>query len=98
VITHATFTTWKRQRTYFDLRTEMIFRDLERQLPGYQIGLQSHDKNESVYVVSTSNDRTMGSEYLYDVATKELTKLADRAPWLDEKGSRQDAADHVHGA
>jgi dipeptidyl aminopeptidase/acylaminoacyl peptidase len=85
VITHATFTTWKRQRTYFDLRTEMIYRDLERQLPGYQIGLQSHDKNESVYVVSTSNDRTMGSEYLYDVAAKELTKLADRAPWLDEK-------------
>jgi dipeptidyl aminopeptidase/acylaminoacyl peptidase len=85
VITHAAFTTWKRQRTYFDLRTEMIYRDLERQLPGYQIGLQSHDKNESVYVVSTSNDRTMGSEYLYDVAAKELTKLADRAPWLDEK-------------
>src|SRR5262245_47899894 len=85
VITHATFTTWKRQRTYFDLRTEMIFRDLERQLPGYQIGLGSHDKNESVYVVSTSNDRTTGSEYLYDVATRELTKLADRRPWLDEK-------------
>jgi dipeptidyl aminopeptidase/acylaminoacyl peptidase len=85
VITHATFTTWKRQRTYFDMRTEAIFRDLERQLPGYQIGLQSHDKNESVYVISTSNDRTMGSEYLYDVAAKELTKLADRTPWLDEK-------------
>ncbi len=85
VITHATFTTWKRQRAYFDLRTEAIFRDLERQLPGYQIGLQSHDKNESVYVISTSNDRTMGSEYLYDVAAKELTKLADRTPWLDEK-------------
>jgi dipeptidyl aminopeptidase/acylaminoacyl peptidase len=85
VITHATFTTWKRQRTYFDLRTEAIFRDLERQLPGYEIGLQDHDKNESVFIVSTSNDRTTGSEYLYDVATRELTKLADRTPWLDEK-------------
>jgi dipeptidyl aminopeptidase/acylaminoacyl peptidase len=85
VITYATFTTWKRQRTYFDLRTEAIFRDLERQLPGYEIGLQSHDKNESVFVISTWNDRTMGSEYLYDVATRELTKLADRTPWLDEK-------------
>ena len=85
VITHAIFTTWKRQRTYFDLRTEAIFRDLERQLPGYEIGLQSHDKNESVFVISTWNDRTTGSEYLYDVATRELTKLADRTPWLDEK-------------
>jgi len=85
VISYATFTTWKRQRTYFDLRTEAIFRDLERQLPGYEISLQDHDKNESVYVISTWNDRTTGSEYLYDVATKELTKLADRTPWLDEK-------------
>jgi dipeptidyl aminopeptidase/acylaminoacyl peptidase len=85
VVTHVGFTTWKRQRVYFDLRTEAIYRDLERQLPGYEIGLQDHDKNESVYIVSTSNDRTMGAEYLYDVATKELTKLADRTPWLDEK-------------
>jgi dipeptidyl aminopeptidase/acylaminoacyl peptidase len=85
VITHAIFTTWKRQRAFFDLRTEAIFRDLERQLPGYEIALQSYDDNESVCVISTSNDRTMGSEYLYDVATKELTKLADRTPWLDEK-------------
>jgi len=84
VITHVTFTTWKSQRTYFDLRTEAIFRDLERQLPGYEIVLQSHDKNESVYVISTWNDRTTGSEYLYDVATRELTKLADRTPWLNE--------------
>jgi dipeptidyl aminopeptidase/acylaminoacyl peptidase len=85
VVTHAGFTTWKSQRTYFDLRTEAIYRDLERQLPGYEIGLQSHDKNESVFVISTWNDRTTGSEYLYDVATRELTKLADRTPWLDEK-------------
>src|SRR5215467_10849547 len=85
VITHVTFTTWKGQRTYFDLRTEAIFRDLERLLPGYDINLGSHDKNESVFIVSTSNDRTTGSQYLYDVATRELTKLADRRPWLDEK-------------
>src|SRR5215813_6833988 len=85
VITYASFTTWKDQRTYFDMRTEAMFRDLERQLPGYEISLQSHDKNESVYVISTSNDRTTCSEYLYDVATRELTKLADRRPWLDEK-------------
>jgi len=85
VLTHARFTTWKSQRTFFDLETEVVFRDLERQLPGYEIGLGSHDKNEKVYIVSAWNDRTMGSEYLYDTATRQLTKLADLAPWLEEK-------------
>jgi len=85
VLTHARFTTWKSQRTFFDLETEVVFRDLEKQLPGYEIGLGSHDKNEKVYIVSAWNDRTMGSEYLYDTATRQLTKLADLAPWLEEK-------------
>ena len=98
VITYAGFTTWKRQRAYFDLRIEAIFRDLERQLPGYEIQLQDHDDNESVYVISTSNDRTTGSDYLYDVATKELTKLADRSALARREGPRRDEADHLQHA
>src|SRR5262249_55937664 len=75
VVTHTGFVTWKRERKFFDAEMEAIYRDIERQLPGYEIGLGSHDKNESVYIVSASNDRTMGAEYLYDVVTKKLTKL-----------------------
>jgi dipeptidyl aminopeptidase/acylaminoacyl peptidase len=85
VITHVRYTTWKGQRTFFDPMTEAIFRDLEGKLPGYEIGLASRDRDEKVYVVSASNDRSMGTEYLYDVESRELTKLADRAPWLDEQ-------------
>jgi dipeptidyl aminopeptidase/acylaminoacyl peptidase len=85
VITHVRYTTWKGQRTFFDLTMEAIFRDLERKLPGYEIGLASHDRDEKVYVVSAWNDRSVGVEYLYDVASQELTKLADLAPWLDEQ-------------
>jgi dipeptidyl aminopeptidase/acylaminoacyl peptidase len=85
VLTQVRFTTWKRQRVFLDISWEAIHRDLERQLPGYEIGLTSHNRNESVFIVSTWNDRTRGAEYLYEAATRKLTKLADAAPWLAEK-------------
>src|SRR5262249_13714113 len=85
VITHVRYTTWKGQRTFFDQQTEAIFRDLERKLPGYEISLDSYDKDEKVYIVSTGSDRSMGTEYPYDAVSQELTKLVDRAPWLDER-------------
>ena len=81
----AQFVTWRRERKFFDAQMEAIFRDLERQLPGYEIDLQSNDKNEGIFVVAAWNDRTQGTRYLYEAATKSLTKLAEIAPWLDEK-------------
>src|SRR5262249_17989287 len=42
VITEAVFTTWKPERKFFDAQAEAMFRDLERQLPGYQVSLQSN--------------------------------------------------------
>jgi dipeptidyl aminopeptidase/acylaminoacyl peptidase len=85
VLTQVRFTTWKRQRVFLDMRTEAIHRAVERKLPGYEIALTSHNRNETVFVVSAWHDRTRGSEYLYEAATGSLTKLADAAPWLDEK-------------
>ena len=85
VLTEVSFTTWKRQRKFLDAQTEAIYRDLAGQLPGYEIDLQSHDKNEGVFVVAAWSDRTQGTRYLYEVATGQLTKLAEIAPWLDEK-------------
>ena len=84
-ITHVRYITWKGERTFFDLAMEATFRDLERKLPGYEIGLTSHDRDEKVYIVSAWNDRSMGTEYLYDAVSQELTKLVDLAPWLDEQ-------------
>jgi dipeptidyl aminopeptidase/acylaminoacyl peptidase len=85
VLTGVSFTTWKSERKFFDTEIEAIYRDLERQLAGYEITLQSQDKNEGIFVVAASNDRTQGVRYLYDAATKQLTKLAEIAPWLPEK-------------
>jgi dipeptidyl aminopeptidase/acylaminoacyl peptidase len=85
VTTHVRYITWKGERTFFDLAMEAIFRDIERKLPGYEVGLTSHDREEKVYIVSAWNDRSMGAEYLYDTVSQELTKLADLAPWLGEQ-------------
>ncbi len=84
VCTAAYFVTWKRARKFFDAVTQAIFDDLERQLPGYEIDLQSTNKDEDIFVVAAWSDRTQGIRYLYETATQKLTKLAEIAPWLDE--------------
>jgi dipeptidyl aminopeptidase/acylaminoacyl peptidase len=84
VYTEVQFVTWKRERKFFDAEIESIYRDLESQLPGYEIDLQSTNKDENIFVVAAWNDRTQGVRYLYEAAAKKLTKLAEIAPWLRE--------------
>ena len=84
VYTEGQFVTSKRQRKIFDVEIEMIYADLQRQLPAYEIDLQSHNRDESIFVVSAWSDRTQGVRYLYDMASKTSTKLAEIAPWLHE--------------
>jgi dipeptidyl aminopeptidase/acylaminoacyl peptidase len=85
VYTEVQFVTWKRERRFFDAEIEAIFGDLERQLPGYEIDLQSSNREEDIFVVAAWSDRTQGVRYLYEAATKKLTRLAEIAPWLDER-------------
>jgi dipeptidyl aminopeptidase/acylaminoacyl peptidase len=85
VYTEVQFVTWKRKRKFFDTEMERIQSDLERQLPGYEIDVQSANKDENIFVIAAWSDRTMGTRYLYDVASKKLTKLAEIAPWLPER-------------
>jgi dipeptidyl aminopeptidase/acylaminoacyl peptidase len=84
VCTEAQFVTSRRQRKIFDAETETIYADLQRRLPGYEIDLQSHDRDETIFVVAAWSDRTQGVRYLYDAASAALTRLAEIAPWLPE--------------
>jgi dipeptidyl aminopeptidase/acylaminoacyl peptidase len=84
VYTEVQFVAWKRERKFFDAEAEALQNELERQLPGYEIDLQSGNKEENIFVVAAWSDRTMGTRYLYEVASKKLTKLAEIAPWLPE--------------
>jgi dipeptidyl aminopeptidase/acylaminoacyl peptidase len=84
VLTLATFTNWKTERIFFDRPTEVLYQELERRLPGYEVVVTSTNDDETVFVVRTFNDRSLGAFYLYDSSAGDLRKLADRAPWLPE--------------
>jgi dipeptidyl aminopeptidase/acylaminoacyl peptidase len=84
VVTEAQFVTWKRERHFFDAETRAIFADLQSRLPGYEIDLQSNNRDEDVFVVAAWSDRTQGVRYLYERVSGKLTKLAEITPWLDE--------------
>ena len=81
----AHFTTWKQERKCFDADTEALYSRLEQKLPGYYVTIDATNKAEDKLVVRARNDRTRGSSWLYDRQKDKLTKLADAAPWLDEK-------------
>lgn len=82
VLTTARWVTWKVQRHFFDAETEAMFRDVEAKLPGFEVSFTSTNKDEDRFIVAATSDRTPGQRYLYDKATRELTLLADVAPWL----------------
>ncbi|MBI5021474.1 MAG: S9 family peptidase [Ignavibacteriales bacterium] len=85
VLTEIGYVTWKIEHKFLDKETEDLYSKLEKKLPGYEVTVVSSDKNEEVFTVSTSSDRTRGSFYLYEKKSDKLTKLADRSPWLEEK-------------
>ncbi len=85
VLTSIGYDTWKHERKYLDKQVENTMKDLEAKLPNLEIYLTGANKNEDIYMVRTSSDRSLGSCYMYETATKKLTKLADVSPWINEK-------------
>ncbi|HKM58161.1 MAG TPA: S9 family peptidase, partial [Chthoniobacterales bacterium] len=85
VITSASFTTWKEERKFFDPVAEALQNTLTGKLPGYDIYIVSENKEEDTFIVRTITDRSLGAFYLYDSKSGELTKIADRNPWLKEE-------------
>ena len=84
VLLAAFFTTWKTERKFFDKEIERYFERVSAKLKGYEVRFVDSSKNEDLYIVRTASDRSLGSYYLYDTRTDQLTKLADISPWLKE--------------
>jgi dipeptidyl aminopeptidase/acylaminoacyl peptidase len=82
VLTTISYTTWRLQRKFLDAETEAMYRDVETQLPGFEISFTSTNRAEDKFTVATYSDKTRGQRYLYDKAAKKLTLLADVSPWL----------------
>lgn len=85
VLTVISYTSWKRERVFLDDEARMLFDRLEQALPGYEISIADHTKNEDKFLVRTYSDRSLGTYYLCDRVADTITKLADVSPWLPEK-------------
>jgi len=85
VLTAITYTTDKEQVKYLDKEYEGMYEKLKELLGDkYEIIITSQNKNEDKFLVRTISDRSLGASYFYDAAKKEISKIADRAPWLNE--------------
>ncbi|MCD4729384.1 MAG: S9 family peptidase, partial [Bacteroidales bacterium] len=84
VITAASYTSWKRERHFFDDETKQLFDRLNKELGDYELGLSAYNKDETVYIVRTYSDRSLGAYYIYDKSTDKLEKIVDVSPWIDE--------------
>lgn len=84
VITSASFTSWKRERQFFDEMTRDLFIRLEKDLGDYELGISASNKDEDVFIVRTYSDRSLGTYYVYDVKNDKLEKIHEVSPWLDE--------------
>ena len=64
----------ERERIYWkDKAFEADYKNLQKQLPGKEIGFGSSTKDEKLYIIVANADTDPGSVYLYDRATKKLT-------------------------
>ena len=64
----------ERERIYWkDRAIEADYKNLQKQLPGKEIGFGSSTKDEKLFIVVANADTDPGSVYLYDRATKKLT-------------------------
>jgi dipeptidyl aminopeptidase/acylaminoacyl peptidase len=84
VLTAATYTSWKSERYFFDEESKALFERLNKELGQYEIGISGYNKDETVYIVRTYSDRSLGSYYIYDKNTDKLEKIVEVSPWIDE--------------
>ena len=64
----------ERERIYWkDKGFEADYKDLQKQLPGKEIGFGSSTKDEKLWLIHANADTDPGSTYLFDRSTKKLT-------------------------
>jgi dipeptidyl aminopeptidase/acylaminoacyl peptidase len=80
----VSWTTDRYKEHFFDTEAEAMKKELETNLPGYQVFKGSNNKTEDKFMIRTYSDRSRGAYYYYDRNSKELTKLAELSPWLTE--------------
>ena len=85
VLTHVTFTSWKRENHFLDAETEAEYKKMQDKFKGYEIGIYGNNNAEDKFVVWTGNDKVAAKYYFYDKKTGDTKFLADAFPWLKEE-------------
>jgi len=83
-LTSASYTSWKRERHFFDEETKKLFARLEQDLGDYEIAITGKNKAEDVFIIRTYSDKSLGAYYIYDMNTDKLEKITEVSPWIDE--------------
>jgi dipeptidyl aminopeptidase/acylaminoacyl peptidase len=83
VLTGARYTSWKRERHFFDKEFEQLITDLKAKLGDIEFGITSTSKDENITIVLASSDKSSGTYYIYDKKNGKLEKIAETTPWLD---------------
>ncbi|MBA4304556.1 MAG: S9 family peptidase [Sphingobacteriaceae bacterium] len=78
----AQYTDWKMQYHFLADRAKQLYAKVAKELDDFEVVFTGTDEAETKVVIRTYSDRTMGSYYLYDLATGQLRLLADASPWL----------------
>jgi dipeptidyl aminopeptidase/acylaminoacyl peptidase len=76
-LTMVTYAREKTVRKFFDPYYEKVFADIQKKLPGMEIGIQNSNKAEDKFIVAAANDRTPGARYIYDAKADTLSKLGE---------------------
>ncbi|MEM7161785.1 MAG: S9 family peptidase [Bacteroidota bacterium] len=84
-LTSASYTSWKRQRYFFDQSTKEKFDFLENSLPDVEFGITGSTKDEDKMIVRTYSDRTLGAYYYFDWSAKKLEKIHEVSPWIEKE-------------
>ncbi len=84
IITGVGYITDKRHYEFFDDTRKQLQQDIEAKLPGYEAVVTSMNREETRCLVRTYSDRSLGAYYFYDMESKNLKKLTEVSPWLDE--------------
>ncbi|MBI9072392.1 MAG: S9 family peptidase [Melioribacteraceae bacterium] len=79
------YKTWKGNYEFFDEDRKILQEYLEDKLEGYEVVLVSRSKDESKFILRTYSDRSLGSFYYYNKRKKEIVRIAQVSPWLNEE-------------
>lgn len=80
----AAFETDRLEYHFFDEERAEVQRRIDEALPGRENRLVSLSRDETVGVVYSGSDRTMGSFHLWRAADGTVEELFPVSPWLDE--------------